>query len=248
MNTTGNTILITGGNAGIGLSFAERFMNEGNTVIVCGRNEQKLKAVKARFPEIGIELCDVSKEEERVSLVRRVVQKYPRLNVLVNNAGVQQRFNFLKSPQPWDYYRQELAINLDAPIHFISLLLPQLSGQEYGAIVNVSSALAFAPMAAAPIYCATKAAVHNLTISLRYQLAPSSVEVIEVVPPPVNTDLGGPGLHASAISPAEFTDGVFKALKAGVQEIGYGTAEKALRLSREESNQLSEMFNKMIPY
>lgn len=118
MRTKGNTILITGGNTGIGLSFAERFIKEGNSVIICGRNEQKLKDVAARFPEIHTEVCDLSKEEERVVLITRLLNKYPELNVLVNNAGVQQRFNFLKSPHAWEYYQQEIAINMEAPIHF----------------------------------------------------------------------------------------------------------------------------------
>lgn len=248
MKTTGNTILITGGNAGIGLSFAERFLKEGNHVIICGRDKKKLEEVAKRFPEIRTEVCDLGKEKERIGLVDRVLNEYPDVNLLINNAGVQQRFNFLKSPQPWDYYQQEITTNLEAPIHLITLLLPHLKKQTYAAIVNVSSGLAFAPMAAAPIYCATKAAMHSFTISLRYQLSDSNIEVVEIVPPMVNTNLGGAGLHLNAVSSEEFTDGVFKALNENKQEIGYGTSLQSMRLSRDESDQVTVMLNKMIPY
>lgn len=248
MKITGNTILITGGSAGIGLALAERFLKEDNTVIICGRNEQNLKEVAVRFPEIHTEVCDISKEEERISLVARLLNKYPGLNVLVNNAGIQHRFNFLKSPQTWDYYQQEIATNLEAPVHLISLLISHFAKQEYAAILNVSSGLAFAPMAVAPIYCATKAALHNFTISLRYQLSESSIEVIEIVPPVVSTNLGGAGLHGNSVTPEEFAGGVFKALAEGKQEIGYGTSLQSINLSREESDNVVNMLNTRIPY
>lgn len=248
MKITKNTILITGGNAGIGLALAGRFLKEENTVIVCGRNKQKLDAVASRFPEIHTVPCDISKTEERVDMVNHVIDQFPDLNVLVNNAGVQQRFNFLNSPQPWDYYQQEIVTNLEAPIHLVSLLIPHFEKQKYAAIINVSSGLAFAPMAAAPIYCATKAALHSFTISLRYQLADSSIEVIEIVPPMVDTNLGGAGLHANAVSADEFTEGVFKGLIDGKQEIGYGTSLQSMNLSREESDNVVKMINTHIPY
>lgn len=248
MKITKNTILITGGNAGIGLAFAERFLKEGNTVIICGRNKQTLNEVALRLPEIHTEVCDLSETEERIDLIKRLLSKYPDLNVLVNNAGVQQRFNFLKSPQSWDYYQQEIVTNLEAPIHLISLLINHFTKQEYAAIVNVSSGLAFAPMAAAPIYCATKAALHSFTISLRYQLAESNIEVVEVVPPMVSTNLGGVGLHANAVSAEEFTEGIFNGLKENKQEIGYGTSLQSMNLSREESDNIVKMLNTHIPY
>lgn len=248
MNTTGNTVFITGGSGGIGLALAERFLKEGNTVIVCGRNKEKLDEVVSRFPEIKTEVCDISKGKERVKLVERVINNYPDLNVLVNNAGVQHRFNLLKTPQPWDFHQQEIATNLEAPLHFISLFIPHLKKQNNAAVVNVSSGLAFTPMAATPVYCATKAALHSFTISLRYQLSESNIEVVEIVPPMVNTDLGGSGLHGHAVSPNEFADGVFNGLKNGALEIGYGTSEKAMLKSRAESDAVVKMLNERIPY
>lgn len=248
MKIKGNTILITGGNAGIGLALAERFLKEENTVIICGRNAQKLEEVSSHFPEIHTVVCDISKEKDRANLIEHLLNKFPDLNVLVNNAGIQQRFNFLKSGQTWDYYQQEIATNLEAPIHLISLLIPHFTKQEYAAILNVSSGLAFAPMAAAPVYCATKAALHSFTISLRYQLADSPIEVVEIVPPMVNTNLGGAGLHTHAVSTAEFTEGVFAGMIEGKQEIGYGTSLQSMNLSREESDNVVKMLNTHIPY
>ena len=123
MNITGNTILITGGSAGIGLALAEHFLKENNTVIICGRNEQKLKEAKVKFPEIHTLVCDISKEEERISLYKKVVEEFPKLNVLINNAGIQQRINLSKSQESWSYYQKEITTNLEAPIHLAMLFI-----------------------------------------------------------------------------------------------------------------------------
>jgi uncharacterized oxidoreductase len=231
MNLTGNTILITGGSSGIGFSFAERFLKSGNKVIVCGRREGKLQEVQRRFPELHVRICDVAEESERIALFKWAKSEFPELNVLVNNAGIQQRTNLLKSKEDWSYHRQEIAANLEAPLHLTMLFLPHLAEKNNAAIINVSSGLAFTPMAAAPIYSATKAALHSFTMSLRHQLSTSGIEVIEVAPPAVNTDLGGEGLHTFGVPLNEFADGVFQELEKGVQEIGYGSSEKALRMS-----------------
>ena len=248
MNITGNTILITGGSAGIGLALAERFLKEDNTVIICGRNEQKLKEAKLKFPEIHTLVCDISKEEERISLYKKVVEEFPKLNVLINNAGIQQRINLSKSQESWSYYQKEITTNLEAPIHLAMLFISHLEKQKDAVIANVSSGLAFTPMAAAPVYCATKAAIHSFTMSLRYQLLESGIKVIEIAPPAVNTDLGGPGLHMNTPSPEEFAEGVFKGLENGDQEIGYGTSEARLRMSRDEIDAAVKAINERVPY
>ena len=129
MNITGNTILITGGSAGIGLALAERFLKENNTVIICGRNEQKLEEAKLKFPEIHTLVCDISKEEERISLYKKAVEEFPKLNVLINNAGIQQRINLSKLQESWSYYQKEIATNLEAPIHLVTLFIPHLEKQ-----------------------------------------------------------------------------------------------------------------------
>ncbi|WNG28694.1 SDR family NAD(P)-dependent oxidoreductase [Cystobacter fuscus] len=241
MDMASNTVLITGGASGIGLALAERFLRAGSEVIVCGRREDKLREAQQAHPSLHTRVCDVAKAEDRAALAAWVKSAFPRLNVLVNNAGIQRRLK-LSDIEDWDTSQQELAINLEAPIHLSALLVPHLLQQPRPAILNVTSGLAFAPLAFAPIYCATKAALHSFTLSLRQQLADTALQVIEIVPPAVNTDLGGPGLHTFGVPLDEFADAIAERLRQGELEIGYGTAEKARRASRDE---LDEAFQRM---
>ncbi|CAH1219060.1 NADP-dependent 3-hydroxy acid dehydrogenase YdfG [Paenibacillus auburnensis] len=236
MKLTGNTILITGGSAGIGLAFAERFIRAGNQVIVCGRREGALQKAQEQLPGLITRVVDLNVESERVALFDWVTRDYPDVNVLVNNAGTQQRFNVLKADarDNWSYFNQEITTNLDAPFHLSLLFAPFLAEKEAATIINVTSGLAFTPFAIAPIYSATKAALHSFTMSLRHQLSGTSVEVIEVAPPAVNTDLGGAGLHSHGEPLDAFADGIFKGLEEGKQEIGYGTSVDRLRMSRDQ--------------
>jgi uncharacterized oxidoreductase len=243
VNLTGNTILITGGASGIGGAFAERFLKAGNQVIICGRRAEKLDEARQKHPELHSRVCDVAKEADRLALFEWVSSEFPRLNMLVNNAGIQQRFNlFEANPRNWGHYQQEIAINVEAPIHLSMLFLPFLAGKEHAAIINVGSGLAFTPMAMAPIYCATKAALHSFTMSLRHQAAARNVAVVEVVPPAVNTDLGGAGLHTFGAPLSDFADAIFEGFRRGDPEIGYGRAAEAMRMSREE---MDEAFRRM---
>ncbi|AZN38794.1 SDR family oxidoreductase [Paenibacillus albus] len=239
MKLTGNTILITGGSTGIGLSFAERFIQAGNTVIVTGRREHVLESAKEKFPGLITRVSDLDVEAERVALYEWVTANHPEVNVLVNNAGIQQRFHVLKSDaiSDWRQLNKEMTTNLEAPIHLAMLFAPYFAAKEAAAILNVTSGLAFTPLAIAPIYSATKAALHSFTVSLRHQLADSSVEVIEIAPPAVNTDLGGSGLHTHGEPLNAFADGIFKGLEEGLPEIGYGTSVNRLRMSRDEVDQ-----------
>lgn len=248
MKLSGNTVLITGGAAGIGFAFAERFIKAGNKVIVCGRREAKLQEAKEKYPELITRICDVTKESDRISLFDWVTREHPDVNVLVNNAGIQQRYHLLNAnaKDDWSYYSQEIAANIEAPFHFAMLFAPYFATKDYGAIINVSSGLAFTPMAIAPIYSATKAAVHSFTMSMRHQLEDTAIEVIEVAPPAVNTDLGGAGLHTFGTPVDEFADAIFKGLEAGKNEIGYARAEKARRMSRDEIDEsVKAMYAKM---
>lgn len=237
MNVTGNTILITGGGSGIGLAFAERFLKRGNEVIVVGRREEKLREAKEKFPQLHIKACDLAIESERKMLVDWVTEEFPNLNVLVNNAGIQQRVNLLKELNDWEYYRKELSINVDGPIHLTMLLTPFFMKQKQVAIMNITSGLAVMPGVWVPVYSATKAAMHSFTISLRHQLAETNVEVIEILPPAVNTDLGGAGLHTFGAPLTDFADTIFDSLEQGETEIGFGGTKERLYASREEINQ-----------
>ncbi|MDQ7096870.1 SDR family NAD(P)-dependent oxidoreductase [Desulfosporosinus sp. PR] len=234
MITSGKTVLITGGGSGIGLALAECFYNAGNKVIICGRRKERLQAAKEKFPNLHTFVCDVTNVAERQLLFEAVTKEFPELDVLVNNAGIQQRINFKRLNSDWNYYHQEIAANLEAPIHLSLLFLPHLLQKQAGSIVNISSNLSITPAAWAPIYSATKAAFHSFTMSLRLQLAETKMSIVEVLPPAVNTDLGGVGLHTFGVPVTEFANGVFAELKKGTLEIGHAGTEKTIRASRDE--------------
>ncbi|AWB44503.1 short-chain dehydrogenase [Paenibacillus sp. CAA11] len=234
MKLSGNTILITGGGSGIGLALAKRFVAAGNEVIICGRRETKLNEAKSEIPSLHTKVCDLSSESDREALIEWATAEFPNLNVLVNNAGIQQRVNVKNAKEPWSYYQQEITSNLEAPVHLTLRLLPSLMAKPSAAIINVSSGLAFTPGVWVPIYSATKAALHSFTISLRHQLEDTSIELIEVLPPAVNTDLGGPGLHTFGAPLDDFADAVIQGIEQEQTEIGYGGTEQRLKASREE--------------
>jgi uncharacterized oxidoreductase len=237
-----NTMLITGGATGIGFALAERFLKAGSEVVICGRRKDRLLEAKKKYPRMHIRPYDLSEESERVSLCEWVIKEFPRLNVLVNNAGIQRRLR-LAEKENWEQTRQEIAINLEAPVHLSGLFIPQLLKQPRPVIINVTSGLAFSPLAQTPVYCATKAALRSFTLSLRHQLSKTPIEVIEVIPPAVNTDLGGVGLHAFGVPVDEFADAVIKQLESGEVEIAYGFSEKARRASREELDAIFQQMN-----
>jgi uncharacterized oxidoreductase len=237
MDLGNNTILITGGSTGIGYALAERFIKAGSEVIVCGRRDEALNTAKNNLPGLHTYNCDVASEAERKKLFEWVTEKFPKLNVLVNNAGIQRRKR-LSTDEPWSEVQNELAINLEAPLHLANLFIPHLLKVENPAIINVTSGLAFVPMTLVPVYSATKAALHSYTLSLRQNLADGPIKVIEVIPPAVNTDLGGAGLHTMGVPLDEFTGSVIPKLEKGELEIAYGFSEKSSRASREELDQI----------
>jgi uncharacterized oxidoreductase len=146
---------------------------------------------------------------------------------------VQNRFQLAQSPA-WEEVQEELRINLDAPIHLTLLFMAHLLKQARPAIINVTSGLAFTPLAYAPIYCSTKAALHSFSLSLRQQLSDTPIKVIEVIPPAVNTDLGGTGLHTMGVPLDDFTDSIMQRMAKGDLEIPYGLSEKTSQASRAE--------------
>jgi uncharacterized oxidoreductase len=242
MELGSNTVLVTGGASGIGLALAERFLRAGSEVIVCGRREGKLREAREKHPALQTRVCDVVDEAGRAALCEWATREFPRLNVLVNNAGIQLRVA-LTEPDQWERVREEIAINFEAPVHLSTLFIPHLRKQTRAAIVNITSGLSFAPMARVPVYCATKAALHSFTLSLRHQLADTAIEVIEIIPPAVDTDLGGPGLHTFGVKVEDFLDAVLPRIEKGEREVAFGFAEQSSRASRAELDQLSARLN-----
>ena len=228
MKTSGNTVLITGGGSGIGLALTEALVRSGNRVVICGRRRERLKAVQAQMPSVNFRVCDVSKERSRQALVDWLLSEFRPLNVLINNAGIQRRVNFLKGRKDLREADNEVATNLMAPIHLSAQLISHLRRKKEAAIVNISSGLAFTPLALVPVYCATKAAIHSWSLSLRHQLRNTSVRVFEVVPPMVATDLAGernrPEVGEYVMSAEAVADSVLKALDQNQYEVALGAA------------------------
>jgi uncharacterized oxidoreductase len=242
MKLTGNTILVTGGASGIGLAIVRRFVERGNDVIVCGRREEKLAEVREQIPGVHTRVCDVADRADREALAEWAVKGFPDLNVLVNNAGIQRRVD-IAMDEDWSATQSEIAINLEAPIHFSRLFFSQLISKSPAAIMNVTSGLSFVPLANVPVDCATKAALHSFTLSLRWQLSETPVRVVEIIPPAVDTDLQAPGLHTFGVNVDEFTDHVFRGLEAGETEIAYGTAQVSSRSSRDDLDAIFQQMN-----
>jgi uncharacterized oxidoreductase len=182
------TVLITGGTSGIGLELAKQLHQRGNTVIVTGRDQEKLVAAKRALPDIHTFKSDVSDPGAIAALHDSVLAQFPALDTLVNNAGIMRNLN-LNQDRDLNDVTREIEINLIGPVRMVQQFLPHLKSRKGALIVNVSSGLAFIPFPASPVYCATKAAVHSFTQSLRVQLDGTGVTVIELAPPAVETPL-----------------------------------------------------------
>ena len=189
MQITGNTILITGGGSGIGRGLAESLHELGNQIIIAGRRPDALANATKANPGIVSLPLDVSDPEAIRAFAERVTNEYPELNVLINNAGIMIPENLRDLPTGLADSEAIINTNLLGPIRLTAALLPHLKKQTHAAIINVSSGLAFVPLPVTPTYSATKAALHSYTVSLRVQLAKTPVEVIEIIPPAVATDL-----------------------------------------------------------
>lgn len=189
MDMTGNTILITGGGSGIGRGLAEAFHAAGNQVIVAGRRAAALAGVLAANPGMRSAELDVSDPASIAAVAGRLAREEPALNVLINNAGIMQVEDLTAEPFDFGACEATVATNLFGPMRLTMALLPLLRRQAAATVVNVSSGLAFVPLAATPTYSATKAAIHSYSQSLRHQLRDTAVRVIELAPPLVATDL-----------------------------------------------------------
>jgi uncharacterized oxidoreductase len=190
MQSSGNTILITGGGSGIGRALAEAFHSEGNQVIIAGRRKHLLDVTTAANPGMKAAVVDIEKGGAIRGFAEQLMHDHPALNVVIHNAGI-MRPESVRDGAVGDA-EATVATNLLGPIRLTAALLPLLLKQPNAAIMTVSSGLAFMPLAMTPTYCATKAAIHSYTQSLRYQLRDTSVQVVELIPPYVQTELLGP--------------------------------------------------------
>jgi uncharacterized oxidoreductase len=234
MKLTNRTILITGGSAGIGLAFARKFLELGNEVIVTGRRQKALDAVKAEHPKLHAIQSDVAEPAQIAALAARVKAEFPKLDVLMNNAGIFLNKNLKAPASDLGGLMLEMNINVGGVIGMTSAFIDILTANK-GTLINVSSALAFVPLPSAPIYSATKAAIHSYTQSLRFQLEETGVEVIELMPPVVKTELAADiteGDGFTVITTDELVKQSFASLKTGAVEIRPGQAKQLAFMRR----------------
>lgn len=189
MKISGNTILVTGGGSGIGRALAEALHAAGNEVIVAGRRQAALEAVTAANPGMHAAVLDIDDPADIARFAQAITARHRGLNVLVNNAGIMRAEDVRAGEAALAVAEATITTNLLGPIRLTAALLPHLLGREAGAVINVTSGLAFVPRADTPTYSASKAALHSYTISLRHQLRHTPVQVIELAPPLVATDL-----------------------------------------------------------
>ena len=240
MKLSGNKILITGGASGIGLGLTERFLEEKNTVIICGRRADKLREVQQMHPSVITRQCDIAIEQDRIDLYNWIASEHGDTNILINNAGI-QNWMHIDDDKFYAKAKDEIGTNVTAPVHLVTLFL-QLSSIK--TIINITSGLAFVPFAKVPVYCATKAFMRSFTRSLRYMLREKDVEVIEMIPPALNTDLGGKGIHDAYPPVSDFVNAIFEQMKEGRDELTFGTSELMLA---GDPNVAAQVFDRLNP-
>ena len=230
------TILITGGTGGIGLALTKQLLARGNTVIVTGRDKKKLDDAAKSFSGLHVAQSDVSDPDEITKLHADLLARFPALDVLVNNAGIMRNLDLNQDRDLTDVTR-EIEINLSGPVRMVQQFLPHLKTRSGAMIVNVSSGLAFVPLPISPVYCATKAAIHSFTQSLRVQLEGTTVTVVELAPPGVETPLFRDEFAAElkgqkAMAPDELAKRAIAGIEAGKLEVRPGQSNALKAMSR----------------
>jgi len=232
MKLNHNTILITGGSSGIGLELARTLLQKKNTVIVCGRSEEKLIAARQKLPSLIIHQCDISREPERRRLCTWISQNYPGCNILINNAAIVNKTDFRSDEHMIEKTYAEIETNLIAPISLTKLFLPVLEKNKDAAIINITTGLVFAPRTIYPIYNATKAGLHSFTKVLREQLKNTPVKVIEVMMPAIDTPWHNSNPPKIAIPVELAVADMLRYLELDKQEIKIGKVKLLSIISR----------------
>lgn len=242
MITTGNTVLITGGSSGIGLALAKNFSALKNKVIITGRDTLKLGSIKKEHPEMITFAGDLTNRDSLDELVLFIEQQHPGLNILINNAAVQYNYSFVEALNLTYKIDYEISTNLTVPVKLTGLLLPLLQKNKDSAVVNVSSGLFIAPKQSASVYCATKAAIHSFSKTLRYQLENSDTKVFEIIPALIDTPMTE-GRGKSKLTPEDLVDEFMRNFKADKYESYIGKT-KLLKLINRLSPGLADKIMK----
>lgn len=243
MEVSNKTILVTGGGSGIGLAISKALLANGASVIITGRNKAKLEKAQAQNPELKIEVCDVTDNHQIEALVEKLRQQ-GGLDMLVNNAGVFETIDYAGANDSLKLQEREVDIDFMGPIRMVNHLLPLLKEKNEAAIANVSSGLAFVPLASAPVYCATKAGLHSWTRSLRHQLEKTSVKVFELMPPLVETEMVSQFKGQKMMKPENLASDFIKGIKANKEVITPGQSSQLRMMSRLAPNFIFKALNK----
>ncbi len=249
MNISNNTVLITGGSAGIGLALAKEFLKHNNTVIICGRNASRLEKARSESPELITVNCDIADDASVELMLKSILSDYPALNVLVNNAGTMHLHDVVNESLPLELQKQEIMTNVYGSIGLSDRLLSHFKKQKNAAIVNVTSGLAVMPFSASPVYAATKAAIHSYSMSMRAALKKTSVSIFEVLPPMVDTDLTStmemPGMKK--LQPERLAKITLAKMKKNQTEIRPGSSAMMISMYRWFPSLINTVMNSMTP-
>ncbi len=245
MDLKNNTILITGGSSGIGLELSKELVKRNNTVIICGRSLDKLQEAKNQIPELHVFQCDIASSEQCKELINKVVQLFPQLNVLINNAAIVHKTDFTETEGIMAMAEKEIAVNLTAPIRFSSLLTEHFTGKDNATIINITTGLIYMPRIVYPFYNATKAGLHSFTMVLRLQLAQRTIKVTEVMFPAVDTPWHKGKPPKIAISTEEAVSEMLVGLEKGKCEIRIGGVKLLYILSRMLPNYAFKLVNNL---
>lgn len=249
MKQSQQIVLITGGSSGIGLALAKKFSANDNTVIITGRNLSKLENVQKEFPNIHIFQSDVTDDAEVRNLADNIKDKFGGVDILINNAGIMNLVDAGKESNDLQKQMQEIEINYNSPIRLLHYFLPQLKNSKHAVLVNVSSGLAYVPFAQAPVYSGTKSALHFWTQAIRPQLKPHHIQVVELLPPVVDTPLA----HGADIAeddnlkpmpPEKLADIFWKEFIKGKEEITPGISKQLKLMSRLAPKFIFKQLNK----
>lgn len=232
MTLKGNTILITGGSSGLGMQMAKAFLERGNTVIICSRSKEKLQQANLALPELITYECDLANRAACEEMVAWLMRYHPALNMLINNAAIVHREDFVQGISMIEKLYQEVSTNFLAPVVLIKLLYPLLVRQSNAHIINITTGLVYIPHTVYPFYNSTKAALHAFTQVLRQQLKNSPVKVTEVLFPAVATPWHNGNPPSIAITPEEAVDEMTQKLEACKDEIKVGKVKLLYLLSR----------------
>lgn len=232
MKLKNNTVIITGGSSGIGLELSKVLIQKGNKVIICGKSTEKLVAAKKMVPQLITYQCDLSNSHECTEFARKITDNHPDLNILINNAAIVNRIDFINDENAIELAETEYQTNLIAPVRLIKLLYKTISANDSSAIINITTGLIYAPRVIYPFYNSSKSALHSFTQTLRIRLKDEKTKVVEVMFPAVNTPWHQGTPPKIAISTEEAVSEMIKGLEKGKPEIKVGGAKILYLMSR----------------